>query len=106
MPFRSDKQRRFMWANKPEIAQRWADEGYGSAPRNGETHMAASAKGVGKRATRIRSKTGASWAEALKTGVVRARKYQALGSTNAERRAVAGVNMQMRTQMKRVKKAR
>lgn len=26
MPFKSEKQRRFMWAKHPEIAQRWADE--------------------------------------------------------------------------------
>lgn len=29
MPFKSEKQRRFMWAQHPEIAQRWADE-YGN----------------------------------------------------------------------------
>ncbi|GEM_PF-3391224 len=27
MPFRSEKQRRFMWAQHPDIAQRWVDEG-------------------------------------------------------------------------------
>lgn len=32
MPFRSEKQRRFMWARHPEIARRWTDE-YGSKPR-------------------------------------------------------------------------
>jgi hypothetical protein len=32
MPFRSEKQRRFMWANKPEIAERWTAE-YGSKPQ-------------------------------------------------------------------------
>ena len=26
MPFRSEKQRRYMWMKHPEIAQRWADE--------------------------------------------------------------------------------
>lgn len=29
MPFRSEKQRRWMWANDPEMAQRWSDK-YGS----------------------------------------------------------------------------
>ena len=29
MPFKSEKQRRFMWAKHPEIARRWAEE-YGS----------------------------------------------------------------------------
>ena len=26
MPFKSEKQRKFMWSQHPEIAQRWADE--------------------------------------------------------------------------------
>ena len=26
MPFKSDKQRRYLWENKPEIARKWADE--------------------------------------------------------------------------------
>ncbi len=26
MPFKSEKQRKWMWANEPEMAQRWADE--------------------------------------------------------------------------------
>lgn len=29
MPFKSEKQRRFMWSQHPEIARRWADEGKG-----------------------------------------------------------------------------
>lgn len=33
MPFRSEKQRRFMWAKHPEIARRWARE-YGSSLRS------------------------------------------------------------------------
>lgn len=31
MPFRSEKQRRFLWANHPDIARRWTNE-YGSEP--------------------------------------------------------------------------
>lgn len=27
MPFTSEKQRRFMWSQHPEIAQRWVNEG-------------------------------------------------------------------------------
>jgi hypothetical protein len=27
MPFRSEAQRRFMWANHPRIAKRWSKEG-------------------------------------------------------------------------------
>lgn len=26
MPFKSEKQRRWMYANKPEMAERWSDE--------------------------------------------------------------------------------
>lgn len=26
MPFKSEKQRRWMWANKPEMARRWENE--------------------------------------------------------------------------------
>ncbi len=29
MPFKSEKQRRWLWANKPSIAKRWAKK-YGS----------------------------------------------------------------------------
>lgn len=32
MPFKSEKQRRYMWAHHPEIAERWTEE-YGSKPR-------------------------------------------------------------------------
>lgn len=31
MPFRSEKQRRFLWAKRPDIAERWAKE-YGGIP--------------------------------------------------------------------------
>lgn len=27
MPFQSEAQRRFLWANHPDIAQKWVDEG-------------------------------------------------------------------------------
>lgn len=30
MPFRSERQRRWMWANKPEMARKWTDK-YGSS---------------------------------------------------------------------------
>ena len=32
MPFKSEKQRRFLYANEPEIAKRWTDK-YGSKPQ-------------------------------------------------------------------------
>jgi len=32
MPFRSEAQRRYMWARHPEIARRWTEK-YGSKPR-------------------------------------------------------------------------
>jgi len=31
MPFKSEKQRRFLWSKHPEIARRWSKE-YGSTP--------------------------------------------------------------------------
>jgi len=31
MPFKSEKQRRYLWANEPEVAQRWSDK-YGDKP--------------------------------------------------------------------------
>lgn len=33
MPFRSEKQRRFMWSKHPEIAKRWASEAKGKKGR-------------------------------------------------------------------------
>lgn len=32
MPFKSEKQRRFLWAKHPEIAREWTEK-YGSKPR-------------------------------------------------------------------------
>ena len=32
MPFKSEKQRRYLWANEPEVAKRWSDK-YGSKPK-------------------------------------------------------------------------
>lgn len=32
MPFKSEDHRRYMWANHPEIARRWAEK-YGSTPQ-------------------------------------------------------------------------
>ena len=32
MPFKSEKQRRFLWANEPKVARRWTEK-YGSKPR-------------------------------------------------------------------------
>jgi hypothetical protein len=29
MPFKSEKQRRYLWANEPQVARRWTDK-YGS----------------------------------------------------------------------------
>ena len=32
MPFRSEKQRRYLWARHPDVARRWTEK-YGSSPR-------------------------------------------------------------------------
>jgi len=34
MPFKSEKQRKYMWAKEPEIAKRWTEK-YGSKPNKG-----------------------------------------------------------------------
>lgn len=36
MPFKSEKQRRFLWANRPDIAKRWTKK-YGSKPRKAKS---------------------------------------------------------------------
>ena len=36
MPFKSEKQRRFLWANEPEIAKKWTAK-YGSNPSKEDT---------------------------------------------------------------------
>jgi hypothetical protein len=33
MPFKSEAQRRYLWAKHPEIARKWADK-YGSKPQS------------------------------------------------------------------------
>ena len=33
MPFKSEKQRKYMWAKHPDIAKRWEDEGKGYVER-------------------------------------------------------------------------
>jgi len=32
MPFKSEKQRKYLWKNHPKIAKKWADR-YGSKPK-------------------------------------------------------------------------
>jgi hypothetical protein len=53
MPFRSEKQRRYMWARHPEIAERWTKE-YGSKPKpkGKRKPQATKAKRRGKKARR------------------------------------------------------
>jgi hypothetical protein len=35
MPFKSEKQRKFLWKNKPELAKKWSDK-YGSKVKKGK----------------------------------------------------------------------
>ena len=37
MPFKSESQRRFLWAKKPKLARKWSDK-YGS-PKNLPKHV-------------------------------------------------------------------
>lgn len=39
MPFKSEKQRRFLWKFHPDIAKRWADK-YGSKPKKAKLKKA------------------------------------------------------------------
>ena len=48
MPFKSEKQRRWLWANEPDIAEKWSRE-YGSKPK-------ARGKGPKGKSTRRRKK--------------------------------------------------
>jgi hypothetical protein len=34
MPFKSEKQRKWMWANIPEVARKWEQEYGGKKPKN------------------------------------------------------------------------
>lgn len=43
MPFKSEKQRRFLWAKHPEIAEKWTEE-HGSEPQPDKPHRALSDK--------------------------------------------------------------
>lgn len=36
MPFKSEKQRKFMYAKHPTIAKKWAHEGFGKMARKGK----------------------------------------------------------------------
>jgi len=40
MPFKSEKQRRWMWANEPEMAKRWAAEGKNEKKGSGKKKSA------------------------------------------------------------------
>ena len=37
MPFRSEKQRRYLWMHEPELAHKWTKK-YGSKPKPKEEH--------------------------------------------------------------------
>lgn len=46
MPFKSEKQRRFMWAEHPDIAKKWA---HGEHAGKGKRHSMPDAKASAKR---------------------------------------------------------
>lgn len=52
MPFRSEKQRRFMWAKHPTIASRWAHE---PGAKNKGLPMRAKKKAAGAKSTTRRT---------------------------------------------------
>ena len=47
MPFRSEKQRRYLWMHHPEIAERWSHK-YGSKPVGKKKKKRKTRKGKGK----------------------------------------------------------
>ena len=71
MPFKSQRQRRWMHANKPQMAARWERE----AKRKGERDVPS--KGVRKRVARIKAKGEATGKEALRLARKRDKSYKA-----------------------------
>ena len=55
MPFKSEKQRRYLWAKHPEIAEKWAQ---------GEHHTKGKSHQMPKKRTRKRK--GGSWEDGLR----------------------------------------
>ena len=55
MPFRSEKQRRYMYSQHPEIARRWARK-YGSKPKKSVNEKAAETVARRRRRKRKRKK--------------------------------------------------
>jgi hypothetical protein len=53
MPFRSEKQRRYMWANHPDIAREWTDK-YGSKPVDDDVTMEAKNQRIQKKKDKSR----------------------------------------------------
>lgn len=52
MPYKSEKQRRFMWAKHPEIAQRWEKEGKGHVEgKDGKRRMTGVRGKISKRSS-------------------------------------------------------
>ena len=54
MPFKSEKQRRYMWAKEPEIAEAWEHEKHTSGIKFTKHHSSLSDKMVLKRRNRLR----------------------------------------------------
>lgn len=44
MPFKSEKQRKYLWKNNPKLAQKWADK-YGSKARRKSNNYTDALKG-------------------------------------------------------------
>ena len=48
MPFKSEKQRRYLYANEPKVAKRWTEK-YGSKPRKKKKGLLAAYEEGGQR---------------------------------------------------------
>ena len=76
MPFKSEKQRRYLWANEPEIARDWADT-YGSRIQKntgGITRIPFQGGGAGWQDADCRIVTGKPELEVQGQGAVKKRK--------------------------------
>ena len=82
MPFRTEKQRRFLWANHPDLARKWTNK-YGPRPVKKGKHM--DLKEVGKYGPGIK-KAGEHYSKSFRDGPGRAKSWTPSAARPASRR--------------------
>lgn len=80
MPFASERQRRYLWANRPDIARRWADEE--EQMRDHKPMMKDP-----PRQTPLRSEAIGRLSRRIRSGMVGSRRYEDSSSVTTSRRA-------------------